>query len=111
MSKNEEILLKYTRGEATLEETNAALKKAESGLHLDPMRNVLTAQELASTTVGETPAEANGFGLMDHGFGTLEKVQVADGRTVNVDMGGERAFVYIGGKKYQLVGTELMEEA
>ena len=101
-----EILLDYTAGKTPLDKTNEALKEAESGLHLDPMRNVLTAEELADTAVGETPAEANGWGLMEHGF-VMEKVQVVDGQTVNVDMGCELAYVFIGGKKYRLMGTEL----
>lgn len=107
MSKSEEIIGKYTNGEATLEETNKALKEAEANVHLDPKRNILTAEELAATTVGETPAEANGFGLMEHGASCMEKVQVVDGHTVNVDMGCELAFVFIGGRKYRLCGTAL----
>ena len=104
-----EILLDYTAGKTPLDKTNEALKEAESGLHLDPMRNVLTAEELADTAVGETPAEVNGWGLMEHGASCMEKVQVVDGQTVNVDMGCELAYVYIGGKKYRLMGTELQD--
>ena len=44
--KINEILAKYTAGEATLEETNAALKKADANFHLDPMKNILTAEEV-----------------------------------------------------------------
>lgn len=106
----EEILLRYTRGAATLEETNQALKEAASGMTLDPGRNTISAQELAETTVGDTPAQASGWGLLDHGFGVMEKVRVEKGRTVNVDMGCERAYVFIGGKKYRLAGTRLAEE-
>ena len=110
MSKFEEIVSKYTSGEATLEETNAALQKEGADYHLDPTRNTLTAEELAATTVGVIPAEINGWGLMDHGASCMEKVHVVDGHTVNVDMGEEVAFVYIGGAKYRLAGTELQEE-
>ncbi len=104
------ILLDYTAGKTPLDKTNEALKEAESGLHLDPMRNVLTAEELAATTVGETPADANGWGLMEHGF-AMEKVRIIDGHTVaaDTDMGCELAYVYIGGKKYRLMGTELQD--
>ena len=77
---------------------------------LDPTRNLFSAQELAETRVGETPDEANGWGLMDHGVGCLEKVRVADGRTVDVDMGQETAYVYIGGRCYRLRGDVLTEE-
>ena len=34
-----DILFKYTTGEATLEETNDALKEAEAGFNLEPGRN------------------------------------------------------------------------
>ena len=44
------------------------------------------------TRVGETPDEANGWGILDHGVGCLEKVHVVDGRTVDVDMGQETAY-------------------
>lgn len=46
---------------------------------------------------------------MSHGFSTLEKVRVENGRTLNVDMGGELAYVYIGGKQYTLAGDQLTE--
>ena len=105
-----EILNKYTTGEMTLPEANEALKEADSDLYLDPNRNVITPEELAETRVGETPDEANGWGLMDHGVGCLEKVRVADGRTVDVDMGQETAYVYIGGRCYRLRGDVLTEE-
>lgn len=105
-----EILNKYTTGEMTLPEANEALKEADSDLYLDPNRNVITPEELAETRVGVTPDEANGWGILDHGVGSLEKVHVVNGRTVDVDMGQEAAYVYIAGKKYRLRGNVLTEE-
>ena len=105
-----EILNKYTTGEMTLPEANEALKEADSDLYLDPNRNVITPEELAETRVGETPAEANGWGILDHGVGSLEKVHVVNGRTVDVDMGQETAYVYMAGKRYRLRGDVLTEE-
>lgn len=105
----EEILLRYTRGEATLEETNRALKAVGAGLTLDPARNTISDQELAETTAGDIPTQVSGWGIMSHGFSTLEKVRVENGRTLNVDMGGELAYVYIGGKQYTLAGNQLTE--
>ncbi len=110
MKNLEEILHHYTRGDKPLDETNQELKELDCGLQLDPARNLISAQELAETRVGETPDEANGWGLMDHGVGCLEKVRVADGRTVDVDMGQETAYVYIGGRCYRLRGDVLTEE-
>ena len=110
MKTVEEVLRKYTLGEASKDETNDALKELGSPLNLDPDRNVITPEELAETRVGMTPDKANGFGLMDHGVGCLEKVRVVDGRTVDVDMGQEAAYVYMAGKVYRLRGDVLTEE-
>lgn len=110
MKTVEEVLRKYTLGEASKDETNDALKELGSPLNLDPDRNVITPEELAETRVGMTPDKANGFGLMDHGVGCLEKVHVVDGRTVDVDMGQEAAYVYMAGKVYRLRGDALTEE-
>lgn len=110
MKDLEKTLLDYTKGEKTLEETNEALKEMGSNLTLNPARNLFSAQELMETHVGETPDEANGWGILDHGVGCLEKVHVVDGRTVDVDMGEEIAFVYMAGKRYRLRGDVLTEE-
>ncbi len=110
MKTVEEVLRKYTLGEASKDETNDALKELGSPLNLDPDRNVITPEELAETRVGMTPDKANGFGLMDHGVGCLEKVHVVDGRTVDVDMGQEAAYVYMAGKVYRLRGDVLTEK-
>ena len=110
MKTLEELLLDYTRGDKTLEETNQALKELGSTLRLDPSRNLFSAQELMETRVGETPDEANGWGILDHGVGCMEKVRVVGGRTVDVDMGQETAFVYMAGRRYRLRGDVLTEE-
>ena len=68
------------------------------------------ARELLETRAGETPDEANGWGILDHGVGSLEKVHVVNGRTVDVDMGQETAYVYMAGKRYRLRGDMLTEE-
>ena len=67
-----DILFKYTTGEATLEETNDALKEAEAGFNLEPGRNEITPDEMALTTVGDTPE--------DTGTGSMEKVHVTNGK-------------------------------
>ena len=110
MKNLEDILHDYTRGDKPLDETNQELKELDCGLQLDPARNLISAQELAETRVGETPAEANGWGILDHGVGSLEKVHVVNGRTVDVDMGHEAAYVYIAGRKYRLRSDVLTEE-
>ena len=104
------ILEKYTKGEMTPDEANAALKEVEDNdLFLDPNRNIITQEEFMATTAGDTPDTVNGYGLMDHGVGCMEKVHVVNGKTVDVNMGEEFALVYIAGKKYELKGDTLVE--
>ena len=66
MKTLEEVLYDYTRGEKTLEEANKALKELGCGLTLDPTRNLLRPGA-AGDPGGETPDEANGWGILDHG--------------------------------------------
>ena len=99
-----DILFKYTTGEATLEETNDALKEAEAGFNLEPGRNEIT------------PEEANGFGLLDTGTGSMEKVHVTNGKLdeainqVNHDgTTNMLAFVIIGPNRYEVKGDTLTD--
>lgn len=102
------IIAKYTAGEATVEETNADLRELGSDLRINPNRNVLTDDELAETVVGE-PGEVSGYGILDTGTGTLDKVQVKDGKLVDNDVGEMYALLLIGGKVYHVKGDTLTE--
>ena len=105
-----EILGKYTAGEASLEETNAALKEAGSGLYLNPQKNVLTEEDKRATTIGYYPDQANGYGLLDTGTGTLDKVLVKDGKLVNCNCGEMYALCLIAGRTYEVKGDTLVEK-
>lgn len=116
MKNINETMRKYTAGESTVEETNRALKEAGASFHLDPVRNELTEEEKQATTVGYYPEQANGFGLLDTGTGTMEKVAVTDGTlayAVNeVREDGSTnmlAFVHICGRCYAVKGRNLVE--
>lgn len=110
-----EIINDYTSGKTPVEETNAALKAAGAGFHFEPGQNTLTAEEVAATHVGPRPSDANGYGLMDSGTGTMDKVQVKKGKllsgpvnTVGADgMPNEKDLVYIGGQMWQVYGDDL----
>lgn len=111
-----EIIIKYTAGEKTLEETNAALREAGAGLHLDPEKNVLTEADKRATTVGYFPDQANGFGFLESGTGSMEKVAVVAGtlpyavNEVQKDGGTNMpAFVHICGKRYEVRGAVLVD--
>ena len=110
--KINDIIAKYTAGEATLEETNASLKEAgaDGKYHLDPGKNALTEAEIRATTVGTYPNMANGWGLLDTGTGSLDKVEVRGGRLVNMDCGEMYALCLIAGKTYKVRGAVLAEE-
>ncbi len=108
MSKITDIINKYTAGEVTLEKTNAALAEMNAGIHLEPGKNELTAEETAAAKA-ETAANANGFGLLDTGTGTLDKVEVRDGHLVGCDCGEMYALCMIAGKVFPVKGAALTE--
>lgn len=116
MKSINEILKDYTAGEMELEETNAALKEAGATYHLEPGKNVLTEEDRRETTVGYYPYQANGWGLLDTGTGTLEKVRVTSGQldhavneVLEDDTTNMAAYVTICGKTYAVFGAELAE--
>ncbi len=110
--KTNDIIRAYTKGELTLEQANAELKAIGVNLRLVEGKNQLTAQEIAETRVGDTPEEANGWGLLDVGVGGYEKVHVVDGVTVDYDKGADTnyALVLIGGKMYRIVNGNRLSE-
>lgn len=111
-----EILKDYTTGEADLEKTNAALREAGATFSLRPGQNEITDEDRRETVVGYYPEQANGWGLLDTGTGSMEKVKVTGGRLehpVNqVDGSGKTnmaAYVIICGKTYEVLGGTLAE--
>ena len=110
MATINEILMDYTAGKSDLPTTNQALKEAGAGFHLDPGKNALTEEEIRATTVGAYPDMANGWGLLDTGTGSLDKVEVRNGKLVHMDCGEMYALCLIAGKTYKVHGTVLAEE-
>lgn len=104
-----EIISKYTAGDATLEATNMALDEVGANFHLDPNKNILTDEEKRATIVGYYPEQANGYGLLDTGTGSLDKVKIQSGKLINCDCGIMRALVSIAGKTYHVKGDTLVE--
>lgn len=109
-----EIIKDYTTGEVPLEETNEALKEAKAGFSFRPGQNDITEEEIRATTVGHYPDMANGYGLMDSGTGSMEKVHVTNGKlnyAVNTVMPDGKtnmpAYVYICGKVFEVKGDTL----
>lgn len=101
-----EIIMKYTAGEATLEETNAALKEAGTKIYLNPDKNKLSAEEVENGTAG----------LLDTGTGSLDKVEIINGELkypINEVLPDGSTTMYasviVGGKRYEVKGTKLVE--
>lgn len=92
-----EIIAKYTNCEATLDETNEALKGMGVGFHLEPNRNEIK------------PEEEDSFGLLDTGTGTLDYVEVKNLELVNCDCGDMYALCIFNGKTYRVHGKKLEE--
>lgn len=106
----DDIMYAYTTGEKTLEETNAALKKLGSGLQLYPGRNELTEEEIRQTTVGALPSQANGWGLLDTGTGSYDKVKVTNGKLAPENsMGESYALIIIGNRTYGVDHCDLVD--
>ena len=78
MKTLEEVLRKYTLGEAGKDETNDALEELGSSLRLNPGKNELTDEDIRATTVGHYPEQANGYGLLETGTGSLCLLYTSD---------------------------------
>ena len=105
-SRMEEILRDYTAGKLDAQQANQELKKMGAPVRLQPGRNEIT----------EAEQQAEGYGLLDTGTGSMEKVHVHRGRlehAVNqVQLDGTvnmLAYVLIGGKRYSVQGDMLTE--
>lgn len=105
-----EILQDYTSGKTPLAETNVALAEAKAGYYLVPGKNDLTEEEIRSTTIGQYPDMANGFGLLDTGTGSLDKVEIRSGKLVNCDLGIMPGMIIIAGRTYYIDGDTLTED-
>lgn len=105
-----DIIDRYMAGSITVEETNKALEDVGANFHLDPGKNTITEEEAKAAVVGDKPEDANGYAYVDMGIGYPEKVHVTNGVIDDKEMSGiTRAFVHIGGKKYELDGQKLVD--
>ena len=109
-SRMEEILRDYTAGKLDAQQANQELKKMGAPVRLQPGRNEITEAEQQATRVGDTPDQAEGYGLLDTGTGSFDKVQVKDGQLMNCDCGEMAAFVLLEGKYYPVYGTRVALE-
>ena len=96
MSKFTEIICKYTLGEISLEDANAALETIDTIFRLSPERHQIK------------PEDVGRLGLLDTGTVTLDLVEVKDGKLMNSDCGDMFALCFLAGKVYEVKGTTLV---
>ena len=115
MTNINEVIEAYKRAveNASAEEAKAALDKANEGLkgtgiQLDPEKNVIKPEEAA--VVCEDVSKINGFALLDTGTGTMDKVEIKNGKLV-YSVGDIVAFVVIGNALFEVMnGTDLVRK-
>ena len=109
------IILEYNKEieNASVEDAKKALDKANealksTGIQLDPEKNVIKPEEAA--VVCEDVSEINGFALLDTGTGTMDKVEIKNGKLVH-SIGDMVAFVIIGDSLFEVMnGTNLVRK-
>ena len=112
MAKNvdlEKVLLDYAHGEKSADETNEALKEMGSTLTLDPSLNVITAEEMADTTISGDLKTINGYVYVELGVGDPEKVRVIDSVLQGCDMGEQYAQAIVGPLWWEIKGDKIAD--
>ena len=97
------ILKQWADGEKTLEETNEALKG--TGIYVDPDKQKIAEGEGA--VYCEDLSKINGYGLLDTGTGTLDKVKIKNGKLVD-SIGNMAALVLVGDVYYKVVAGDTL---
>ena len=97
------ILKQWADGEKTTEETNKALKG--TGIYVDPNKQKIAEGEEA--VYCEDLSQINGYGLLDTGTGTLDKVKIKNGKLVD-SIGNMAALVLVGDVHYKVVDGDTL---
>ena len=98
-----EVLKQWADGEKTVEETNEALKN--TGIYVDPDKQKIAEGEGA--VYCEDLSKINGYGLLDTGTGTLDKVKIKNGKLVD-SIGNMAALVLVGDVHYKVVDGDTL---
>ena len=108
MSKMNEIIKKYSTGELTLEQANQQLEDIGSTVRLNPLKNTISGEEMAKTVVSDDPSKVSGWGMMNHGVGSMEKMHIQNGK-LDYDTGfyDGTAVMYVKGNMYAVNGDHL----
>ena len=105
----EQVLMDYRNGEKDVEDTNKALKELNSGLFIDPDKNVITDEEWANTTITGDLKTINGYVYVELGVGDPEKVRVIDSVLQGCDMGEQYAQAIVGPLWWEIKGDKIAD--
>lgn len=105
----EQVLMDYRNGEKDVEETNKALKELNSGLFIDPDKNVITDEEWANTTITGDLKTINGYVYVELGVGDPEKVRVIDSVLQGCNMGEQYAQAIVGPLWWEIKGDKIAD--
>ena len=104
-----EIIFKFSSGEIPVEDANKELENIGSTIRLNPERNTITEDEYAETSLGLfPPTTVNGYGLMETGTGSLDKVEIRAGRLVNGGIGDMPGAVFVDGVRFEISDDKLV---
>ncbi len=78
--KVREIINMHADGKLSQEDANKQLEAAGSSVRINEMKNVISEEEKAATSTDGTPKGTTGWGFMNHGIGSPEKMYVKDGK-------------------------------
>lgn len=92
----------------TINEKNAELEKIGSNVRLAEGKNVITAEEEKKTVVDTARGVYKGFGLLDHGIGGMDKVEVINGK-LKYNIGNIQAYLYMGDHEFEIVDGEKLK--
>ena len=90
-----DIIRGFQNGSFTAEEANKKLIAIGAGFTLNPHKNAITPEEIAGGN------ERNGFGMLDTGTGSLDKVEIREMKLLH-SVGNMTAFVKFNGKQYKV---------
>lgn len=102
--KYTDIINGWKSGAYSVEEANKKLQAIGAGFTINPYKNAITAEEAAK---GD---ERNGFGMLDTGTGTFDKVEIREMKLVH-NIGDMKAFVKFNGKLYEVKDGEKLVES
>lgn len=100
-----EIVKDWENKKITKEEANEKL--AGTGVQIDPDKQKI--EEGTGAVYCEDVTKINGYAMLDTGTGTLDKVEIKNGKLVNTDVGSMYALIVFGDGSYRrVVGTQIV---